>query len=100
MKARGTDESVIEQIVRLFTDHIGPGAAPHLDEGGHIRLDDRELAPEVQTVVNNLWDKLTTENLQQYADFEAYQRTFAALFGFGIDGVDYDAPTETDRPLE
>jgi len=100
MKARGTDESVIEQIVRLFRDHIGPGAAPRLDEGGHIRLDDRELDPAVQAEVNALWDILTTGNLQQHADIEGYQRTFAALFGFGIDGVDYDAPTETDRPLE
>ncbi len=100
MKARGTDESVIDQIVRLFHDHIGPGASPRVDSGGHIRLDDRELDPAVQAEVNELWAQLTTENLQQYADFEGYQRAFEALVGFGFAGVGYDAPTETDRPLD
>lgn len=100
MKARGTDEGTIEQITRLFRDHLASGTMPRLDAGGLIRLDDRELDPAVQAEVDEAWGKLTTATLQEYADFEGYQRAFAALFGFGIDGVDYGAPTEVDRPLE
>ncbi|MSP23007.1 MAG: trans-2-enoyl-CoA reductase family protein [Dehalococcoidia bacterium] len=99
MKARGTHEGTIEQIVRLFHDHLAPGATPRLDDGGLIRLDDRELDPAVQAEVDAVWDRLETANMQKYADYEGYQRAFAALFGFGIDGIDYDAPTEVDRSL-
>ena len=99
MKARGTHEGTIEQIVRLFRDHLAPGATPRVDEAGLIRLDDRELDPAVQAEIDAVWDRLDTANLQEYADYEAYQRAFEALFGFGIEGIDYTAPTEVDRQL-
>jgi enoyl-[acyl-carrier protein] reductase/trans-2-enoyl-CoA reductase (NAD+) len=53
----------------------------------------------VQAEVEGAWDRLTTENQQQYADFEGFRRAFEALFGFGIEGIDYSAPTEIDRPI-
>jgi enoyl-[acyl-carrier protein] reductase/trans-2-enoyl-CoA reductase (NAD+) len=99
MKARGTHEGTIEQITRLFHNHLAPGATPRLDAQGLIRLDDRELDPAVQAEVDAVWDRLSTENLRDYADYEGYQRDFQALFGFGIDGIDYDAPTEIEREL-
>jgi enoyl-[acyl-carrier protein] reductase/trans-2-enoyl-CoA reductase (NAD+) len=37
--------------------------------------------------------------LSEFADFDAYQSEFLRLFGFGIDGVDYDADVEVDLPL-
>jgi enoyl-[acyl-carrier protein] reductase/trans-2-enoyl-CoA reductase (NAD+) len=99
MKARGSHEGTIEQITRLFRDHLAPGATPRLDEGGLIRLDDRELDPAVQAEIEAVWDLLSTETLQEHADYEGYRRAFHAIFGFGIPGIDYDAPTEVDRPL-
>ena len=99
MKDQGVHEGVIEQIVRLFRDHAGPGLTPRLDEGGRIRLDDREMADSVQTVVAESWEQLSDETLPLLADWDGYKHDFQKLFGFAVDGVDYDAPTEVDRPL-
>ena len=89
----------IEQMVRLFRDHIGPGATPAVDEEGRIRLDDLELAPDVQAEVAALWERVTTENLDELSDYAGYRRYFRRLFGFEVDGIDYDAPTELHREL-
>ncbi|MCA9857891.1 MAG: bifunctional NADH-specific enoyl-ACP reductase/trans-2-enoyl-CoA reductase, partial [Dehalococcoidia bacterium] len=99
MKDQGVHEGVIEQIVRLFHDHAGPGLQPEVDEGGRIRLDDREMADSVQTVVAESWKNLSNETLPILADWDGYKHDFQKLFGFGVDGVDYDAPTEVNRPL-
>ncbi len=99
MKDQGVHEGVIEQIVRLFHDHLGPGLQPEVDEGGRIRLDDREMAESVQAVVAESWAALSNETLSLLADWDGYKHDFQKLFGFGVDGVDYDAPTEVDRPL-
>ena len=99
MKARGTNEGPIEQMVRLFRDHIGPGATAAVDDEGRIRLDDLELAPDVQADVAALWERVTTENLDELSDYAGYRRYFRRLFGFEVDGIDYDAPTELHREL-
>ena len=99
MKERGTDEGPIEQIVRLFADHIGPGKTPTLDSEGRIRLDDLEMDAEVQRVVSDGWAQISTERLGELTDYAAYRRYFEQLFGFGVDGVDYSQPTEVDRRL-
>jgi len=99
MRERGSDEGPIEQIVRLFTNHIGPGATPVIDEAGLIRLDDRELAPDVQAAVDEIWARVTTENLREITGYDLYEEEFRRLFGFGVEGVDYSAPTEVHRTL-
>ncbi len=99
MKSQGVHEGVIEQIVRLFKDHAGPGREPATDAEGRIRLDDREMSDPVQVVIAESWERLSTETLAELADWDGYKQDFQKLFGFGVDGVDYDAPTEVDRPL-
>ena len=37
---------------------------------------------------------MTTENFPQLGDFEGYQSSFLRLFGFGLEGVDYNADTD------
>ncbi len=34
-------ERPIDQILRLFADHAGPGKTPAFDDEGRIRMDDR-----------------------------------------------------------
>ena len=99
MKDQGVHEGVIEQIVRMFHDHAGPGQVPEVDDHGRIRLDDREMSEPVQVVVAESWARLSDETMPLLADWDGYKRDFAKLFGFGVDGVDYDAPTEVERPL-
>ena len=89
MKARGVHEGCIEQIDRLFRERLyGDG---ELDEAGRLRVDQLELDPEVQEEVAGIWEQIDTDNLKTLADFDGYRREFLQLFGFGVDGVDYDA---------
>lgn len=35
--------------------------------------------------------QITTENLRELTDYDMYKEEFIKLFGFGIEGIDYDA---------
>ena len=96
MKKKNLDEGPLEQMRRLFTDFLCAADAPRLDEARRLRLDDREMRVDVQSEVAALWPKVTTENLRQVSAFGGFQREFRGLFGFEVEGVDYDLPTETD----
>jgi enoyl-[acyl-carrier protein] reductase/trans-2-enoyl-CoA reductase (NAD+) len=95
MKENGTHEDCIEQCDRLFRDRLYNGASPQPDEAGRIRLDDWEMAPEIQSLVMSRWEQVVTENFQELGDIEGYQSSFLRLFGFGLEGVDYDADSDT-----
>lgn len=99
MKEKGNHEGCIEQIERLFLDHLSSDGAPALDEKGRIRIDDWEMGEEVQAAVADAWENVTTENLSELSDFSGYKDEFLRLFGFGIEGVDYEADTNPERPL-
>jgi enoyl-[acyl-carrier protein] reductase/trans-2-enoyl-CoA reductase (NAD+) len=96
LKKRGLEEGPLEQIERLFADYLVAEKPAPLDEAGRIRLDDRELRPEVQEEIQAAWPNVTTENLRALTDFAGYQREFRRLFGFEVEGVDYEQPVETD----
>jgi enoyl-[acyl-carrier protein] reductase/trans-2-enoyl-CoA reductase (NAD+) len=99
MRAKKLDEDPIAQMRRLFTDFLTAEHPRPTDEAGRIRLDDREMRPDVQSEVMALFPQVTTENLRQLSDFAAFQREFRNLFGFEVAGVDYEQPFETDIPL-
>ncbi|MBX2847786.1 MAG: trans-2-enoyl-CoA reductase family protein [Acidiferrobacterales bacterium] len=90
MQEAGTHEGCIEQLGRLFEECIYSDS-PRLDEVNRYRVDELELRPELQAEVEAIWPQVTTENLHELSDFAAYQAEFLRLFGFGIDGVDYQA---------
>ncbi|HKQ84910.1 MAG TPA: enoyl-ACP reductase FabV [Steroidobacteraceae bacterium] len=98
MKERGTHEGCIEQVYGLFKDSLY-GSGPHLDEAGRLRADLKELDDAVQGRVQELWPKVTTENLHALTDFDGYKREFLRLFGFGIERVDYEADVSPDVPV-
>lgn len=99
MKAKGLHEGCIEQIERLFADHYCSESGPKLDDKGRIRIDDWEMRADVQAEVEKVWGPVTTETLDQVADFDGYQREFYRLFGFGLQGVDYAAEAEPVRAI-
>jgi enoyl-[acyl-carrier protein] reductase / trans-2-enoyl-CoA reductase (NAD+) len=96
MRAKGIEENPIEQMRRLFADFLVAGAAPATDDSGRIRLDDREMRPDVQVQASAVFPLVTTENLRELTDFAGFQREFRNLFGFEVEGVDYERPAETD----
>ena len=99
MKEQGTHEGCIEQIDGLFRDSLY-NAAPYLDEEGRLRADGKELDPAIQEAVAKLWQGINTETLRQLSDFAGYKREFLQLFGFEVDGVDYDADVNPEVVID
>jgi len=97
MKNRGTHEGCIEQLYRLFTECLYSDS-PRTDEEGRLRVDELEMDPEVQAAVAAAWSEISTENLISSTDFKGYKQDFLNLFGFELDGVDYQA--EVDPQVE
>lgn len=96
MKQEGTHEGCIEQINRLFQQHLYPvetKTQATTDEYKRLRLDDWELRPSIQEECKRLWPQITTENLFELTDYAGYKAEFLKLFGFGCEGVDYQADT-------
>ncbi len=94
MKDAGNHEDTIEQMDRLLRERLYQAEVP-VDEAGRIRVDDWEMAEDIQKIVADAWEKVDSENLRDLADFEGYQAAFLRLFGFGLEGVDYDAECNT-----
>jgi enoyl-[acyl-carrier protein] reductase/trans-2-enoyl-CoA reductase (NAD+) len=90
MKADGTYEGCIEQIQNLFIENIY-SASPRLDDQNRYRQNYKELEDSVQQRVTDIWNTVETETIDELTDYVAYHAEFLKLFGFGIEGVDYDA---------
>lgn len=91
-----TNEDPIGQMGRLFSEHLGPGLIPTLDADRRLRLDDFELRSDIVAEVAWRWEEVNTENFLDLSDYAGFKRGFRNLFGFEVDGVDYDAPVETE----
>jgi enoyl-[acyl-carrier protein] reductase/trans-2-enoyl-CoA reductase (NAD+) len=98
MKEEGTHENCIEQIDLLFRESLY-GDKPVLDDDGRLRADYKELKPEVQRKVEALWAQINDDNLLEISDMNGYKQEFLRLFGFEIDGVDYDADVNPLVPI-
>ncbi|WP_407332745.1 enoyl-ACP reductase FabV [Enterovibrio sp. 27052020O] len=98
MREEGVHEGCIEQIYRMFSQRLykADGTAPEVDDKNRLRLDDWELRDDIQQYCRELWPQITTENLKELTDYVEYKEEFLKLFGFGIEGVDYDADVNTE----
>lgn len=90
MKERGTHEGCIEQIYRMFDGIYGNGQLV-TDEEGRLRLDDYEMEENLQKEIVDIWNEIQTETINELSDVEGIRKEFFNLFGFKVDGVDYDA---------
>ena len=98
MKAKGTHEDCIEQMVRLFNDRLYSDDL-QLDSAGRIRVDDWEMESDVQQAVADIWPNISTETLCDQSDYAGYQKNFLNLFGFELPGVDYEENVEVELDL-
>ncbi|NIJ69764.1 enoyl-ACP reductase FabV [Xanthomonas sp. 60] len=115
MKAEGTHEGCIEQLDTLYDILYGgtaEGTAVErlrttltaddgrqialMDEEGRLRADYKEMSPAVQRQVVALWPQVTDANLYEISDLAGYKADFLRLFGFGVDGVDYEADVDPE----
>jgi enoyl-[acyl-carrier protein] reductase/trans-2-enoyl-CoA reductase (NAD+) len=99
MKEKGVHEGTIEQMYRLLAERLYAGGEVPVDEQGRIRIDDLELREDVQKEVEALWPQVDTDNLPLISDIAGYRADFLKLFGFGFDGVDYEADVNPDVPI-
>ncbi|WP_234493901.1 enoyl-ACP reductase FabV [Vibrio maritimus] len=93
MREEGIHEGCMEQIFRMFSQRLykADGSAAEVDDKNRLRLDDWELRDDIQKHCAELWPQITTENLKELTDYVEYKEEFLKLFGFGVEGVDYEA---------
>lgn len=100
MKEAGNHEGCIEQMQRLFAQKLYSGKPVPTDDEKMIRMDDLEMLPDIQEKVSKLWDKISTETISSCSDIAGYQHDFSELFGFDVDGIDYEADVDPVMPIE
>lgn len=105
MKAKGTHEGCIEQMERLFAERLYTGENNSaekvpVDSENRIRIDDWEMADDIQAEVNRLMDGVTQENLAERCDLAGYKHDFLAINGFDVEGVDYSKEITDMRSLD
>jgi enoyl-[acyl-carrier protein] reductase/trans-2-enoyl-CoA reductase (NAD+) len=88
-------QTPIQQSIALW-DQLTGETPPDLDEDGRLRLDRWELDPAVQDAVKQQWDAVTQDNIATVADAAWFHAEVRRLYGFDVEGVDYDQPTEVD----
>ena len=94
MKDAGNHEDCLAHIDRLFRTGLYPDREAGLDEVGRLRMDDFELSQPVQEEVVRRWPLVATDNLHELGDLEGVRNDFLGIFGFGVDGVDYEADVD------
>jgi enoyl-[acyl-carrier protein] reductase/trans-2-enoyl-CoA reductase (NAD+) len=101
MKDKGLHEGCIEQMTRLLSDRLyNPSSASDsanvpVDDEGRIRMDDREMRPDVQKAVAEQMDSVNEDNVFETTDAAGFKHDFLEANGFDVAGVDYDADVET-----
>jgi enoyl-[acyl-carrier protein] reductase/trans-2-enoyl-CoA reductase (NAD+) len=93
MKEEGTHEGCIEQIAGLFKEKLLI-ENPEFDEANRLRMDGKETNDDTQAKIQALWDQASQENFHDISDYAGYHHEFLKLFGFDIQGVDYDADVD------
>lgn len=76
-------------------DHLYHNNTP-VDSNGRIRIDDWEMRDDVQNEVAQLWQQVSSENLEKISDIQGYRSDFYKLFGFGLNGVDYNQDVDVN----
>src|SRR3990167_10151476 len=100
MKAKKTHEGCIEQIDRLFRDFVYTGKTIPVDNEQRVRIDDLEMQPDVQKAIADIWQKISTDNINELSDLAGYRHDFYQLFGFEVAGVDYSKEVDANVAIE
>lgn len=88
MKEKNIHEGAIEQMNRLFREKLSNDVIV-VDKKNRIRLDDYEMREDVQEQVMEYWNKINSQNINDFADVDGYWNDFYNMFGFKFDNVDY-----------
>ncbi|MBM6550486.1 enoyl-ACP reductase FabV [Marinomonas ostreistagni] len=102
MREKGLHEGCMDQIYRMFAERLynDNNPAELVDDNNRLRLDDWELREDVQQACRDLWPQITDANLFAETDYQLYKDEFLKLFGFGVEGVDYEADVDPQVPFD
>jgi enoyl-[acyl-carrier protein] reductase / trans-2-enoyl-CoA reductase (NAD+) len=89
-------EDPLASMLRMFEQHFG-SAGPSLDDEGLLRMDDRELAAEVQQSLSERFDAARPGDAFPGPLYERFMSSYAQTRGFDVEGVDYEAQFDTDE---
>ena len=72
-----------------------------IDEEDRLRLDQHELEPKLQEAIQALWEQQGEGEPPEItaAGLARFRTEYAQLFGWEVEGVDYEAPCVPDPPL-
>ena len=90
-------EDPLASMLRMFEEKIPAGREPDVDAEGLVRMDDRELADDLQEKLTARFNGYAVGDGFDRALYERFLRDYAQTRGFAIDGVDYDAEFDTDE---
>ncbi len=88
-------EDPLDSMLRMFVEHFD-GDAPKLDGEKLLRMDDRELAGDVQAEMATRFDASTPGQPFPPALYERFMAEYARTRGFEVSGLDYEAEFDTD----
>lgn len=98
MKSDGTYQGCIEQIQDLFRENLY-GESPRLDDSGRLFQNYKELEDSVQDRVTEIWNTVDSDTIDELTDYVGYHGEFLKLFGFNVDGVDYEADVSPELAI-
>jgi enoyl-[acyl-carrier protein] reductase/trans-2-enoyl-CoA reductase (NAD+) len=81
---------------RMFSEHVFADD-PGTDAQGLIRMDDRELADDVQAQLRQRFEALAPGQAFDRGLYDRFMTEYARTRGFEIAGVDYKAEFDTDE---
>lgn len=88
-------EDPLASMRRLFDEKLA-GEAPVVDDEGLVRMDDRELEPAVLDELVRRFEALREGDAFDEALYDRFMAAYARTRGFGVEGVDYEAPFDVD----
>jgi enoyl-[acyl-carrier protein] reductase/trans-2-enoyl-CoA reductase (NAD+) len=90
-------EDPLASMLRMFQTKLPLGTGEvSVDAEGLIRMDDRELAAEVQGELQRRFDGIREGDVLDLAIYQRFMDEYAQTRGFGQPGVDYEAEFDTD----
>jgi enoyl-[acyl-carrier protein] reductase / trans-2-enoyl-CoA reductase (NAD+) len=89
-------EDPLASMQRMFEQHFAD-EGPTLDAEGLLRMDDRELADDVQQALARRFDAARPGDPFPEALYDRFMTAYAQTRGFDVEGVDYEAEFDTDE---
>ena len=90
-------ENPLASMTRMIDENFVPGKSPTLDAEGLLRMDDRELATDVQNQMQQRFDQLSPGDAFSRECYDDFIQAYAQTRGYEVPGVDYSAEFETDE---